>query len=52
MTSHRSPILPTIALVLASWVGVAYVMPAASALREVGQTIGNEQADTYNNGGK
>lgn len=57
MTARRSPIPATIALALASWIGVAYVMPAAQTLRQVGQEIDGQQtteqsADTYDNGGK
>lgn len=55
---HRSPILPAIALALASWIGVAYVMPAAQTFRQVGQVLdgqqeaNSQQTDTYDNGGK
>lgn len=45
--SHRSPIPAVIALTLASWLGVAYVMPAADTFRQVGQVLDGQQTDTY-----
>jgi hypothetical protein len=48
MTTRRLPILPAVALLLATYIGGSWIVPAAEQLRGAGQTIDTTTTDTYN----